>query len=90
MNRLLAVLLATMFFLSGCAQRALTEKEFNIIWGEYLQRELEESFDEKQSIAQREKILKEICSKYTIDYDMLKQYMMKSHKDTYQKLFLNQ
>jgi hypothetical protein len=90
MKKFLGVFLCMIFFVSGCARPSLTEKEFSAVWGEYLQREFEEGFDEKQSISQREKLLKEVCSRYSIDYGMLKQYMMKNHGDKYRKIYLNQ
>ena len=72
----------------GCAQRSVSEDEFNQVWREYLQKEFEESFDETQSIAQREKAFKEICADNRIDYEALKGYMMKKHEDKYSRIFL--
>lgn len=72
----------------GCAQRSVSEDEFNQVWREYLQKEFEEGFDEMQSIAQREKALREICADSRIDYEALKRYMMKKHEAKYSRIFL--
>ncbi len=74
--------------ISGCAKKDLTEKEFTVIWQEYLRREFEESFDEKQSTSQREKILTELLSGYKINLEDFKFYMKEKHKDKYNKIFL--
>ncbi len=74
---------------TGCAkQKTISEKEFSVIWKEYLKREFEESFDEKQSFAQREMILKELLEKYELGLESFKSYMMKEHKEKYKKIFL--
>ena len=72
----------------GCSNKEISEKEFNIVWREYIQREFVESFDEEQSTSQREKILNEVLKKYSIDLEDYKNYMMKRHKDKYKKIFL--
>ena len=72
---------------SGCSRPDLTEKEFAVIWQEYLRREFEESFDEKQSIAQREKLFNELLSGTNFTLEELKNFMKKNHSDKYNKIF---
>ncbi|HDP80412.1 MAG TPA: hypothetical protein ENN21_06170 [Spirochaetes bacterium] len=84
------VILFVLALLGGCAKKAISEREFQLIWEEYLRREFEESFDETQSIAQREKIFSEIVSPSGIDVNELKLYMKNNHADKYNKVFLNQ
>jgi len=88
--RRFTVIVFVLALLGGCAKKALSEREFQLIWKEYLQREFEESFDETQSIAQREKIFNEILSPSGIDVNELKIYMKKNHPDKFNKVFLNQ
>ncbi len=71
----------------GCSQKRLTEKEFKIIWQEYITSEFIEGFDEKQSTFQREQILKKVVSKYSLDITRFKAYMREYHKDKYRKVF---
>lgn len=71
----------------GCAKQPLTDKEFSFIWNEYLSREFSESFDEKQSASQREKLLAEVCKKYSIDPSSVRDYMKTNQSDKYNKLF---
>jgi hypothetical protein len=85
----LAILFIFTVFTS-CVKQPVNEKIFTAIWNEYVQKEFEESFDEKQSISQREKIFKDIASKSSINLEDLKQYMQKKHADKYKKIFLNQ
>ena len=54
MKKFVLIIMIIVTALSGCSKKNLTEKEFAVIWQEYLRREFEESFDEKQSISQRE------------------------------------
>jgi hypothetical protein len=90
MVRVASVLLFMLMALSGCARSSMTEKDFTMVWDEFLKREFEESFDEKQSISQREKLMREISSQFSIRYNDLRTYMMKNHPDKYGKVFLNQ
>jgi len=84
------VLLFLSLLILGCSSKKISEKQFDLIWREYIQREFEESFDEKQSTAQKEKIFKDILSNYSIPLDEFKSYMMKNHKDKYKIIFLEQ
>ncbi len=86
MTLIIVILLITF---AGCGGgNQLTEKEFNIIWQEYMRREFEESFDEKQSISQKEKILSKLLSEYDVPLDSFKQFVKKNHKDKYKKVFV--
>ncbi|MDY6934319.1 MAG: hypothetical protein SVZ03_08885 [Spirochaetota bacterium] len=81
-------LIVLFFLILGCTSKKITEREFGTIFGEYIQREFVESFDEKQSVSQREKILMDVLSKHKIDFEMFKEYMRKKHEDKYKKIFL--
>lgn len=81
------VLLFTVCFFS-CGKKGISEREFSVIWQEYLQLEFEESFDEKQSISQKEKILKELLEKYDLALEEFKIYMNKKHPEKYKKIFI--
>ena len=83
---LILILILTIF--SSCSKKELTGREFDLIWKEYLQREFEESFDEKQSIAQKERILTRILSEYKIDLEEFKSYMKKNHNYKFKKIFM--
>ncbi|TAL37399.1 MAG: hypothetical protein EPN93_05875 [Spirochaetes bacterium] len=85
----LALLFACIALVPGCSRQPLNEKAFQTVWGEYIQREFEESFDEKKSISQREDLIKDVLKQYKIDADEFKQYMSKNHEDKYNKVFLN-
>jgi hypothetical protein len=87
MKKILLILTIITIALPGCSKKNMTEKEFAIIWQEYLRREFEESFDEKQSIAQREKILMELLSTNNFTLEQLKSFMKKNHNDKYNKIF---
>jgi hypothetical protein len=84
-----ALLCACIALNTGCSRQPLNEKAFQAVWGEYIQREFEESFDEKKSISQREDLIKEILKQYKIDAEEFKRYMSKNHEDKYNKVFLN-
>ena len=73
--------------LCGCGQNALSEKEYGILMQKYLSGEFEESFDEKLSSGQKEKILREAAQIYKADYSSLVEYMRKNHPDTYSRIF---
>ena len=87
MKKTIMLLTLIIALVMGCAQKRLTEKEFKIIWQEYIKSEFVEGFDEKQSTFQREQILKKIVSKYGLDITQFKAYMMEHHKDKYRKVF---
>ncbi len=74
----------------GCSRQPVGEGDFAVIWSDYLQREFEEGFDEKQSIFQREKIMRDVVAKYNIDFSEFKKYMQKKHGDKYSRIFLDQ
>ncbi len=83
------IMVLIMLSAAGCAEKVVSKKEFDVIWQDYLKREFEESFDEKQSTAQREKILIDILKEYKIDLEAFKSYMKKEQEDKYKKIFLN-
>ncbi|MGL4368979.1 MAG: hypothetical protein ACRCUT_04810 [Spirochaetota bacterium] len=79
--------LAVMAGMYGCGQSSFSEGEYRIIMQDYLSKEFEESFDEKLSTMQKEKILKETAHKYKADYISFIGYMQKNHPDTYSRIF---
>ena len=83
------VMVMIMLSVSGCTKKEISKKEFDAIWQDYLRREFEESFDEKQSTAQREKIFTDVLKEYRIDLEAFKIYMKKEQEDKYKKIFLN-
>jgi hypothetical protein len=87
MKKVVLIIIIVVTALSGCSKKNLTEKEFAVIWQEYLSREFEESFDEKQSISQREKILSELLSANKFSLEEFKSFMKKNHNDKYNKIF---
>ncbi|MFH0976508.1 MAG: hypothetical protein V1874_12070 [Spirochaetota bacterium] len=87
MKKVLMFFTAAVIALSGCSAKPISEKEFKLVWQEYLRREFEESFDEKQSISQREKILTELLSANKINPEEFKAFMKKNHSDKYNKIF---
>lgn len=82
-----AVALIAFALLFGCANKPLTEKEFQLIWKEYVKAEFVEGFDEKQSAFQREQLLKKIVGRASIDFDAFKAYSRERHADKYKKIF---
>lgn len=72
----------------GCAPKKMSENEFEAIWKEYIKSEFIESFDEKQSKAQRKGILTKILKKYDIDVELFMIYFKKNHKKDYNKIFI--
>ncbi|MBN2040573.1 MAG: hypothetical protein JW864_11045 [Spirochaetes bacterium] len=88
MKKVLLVALALLAFIPGCSQKKITEREFSVIWEEYMRREFEESFDEKQSLAQKEKVMSEILSRVRIPVEDFKEYMKNNHNDKYKKVFI--
>ena len=88
MKRLLFTALILLSVLPGCSQKKITGRDFTFIWQEYMRREFEESFDEKQSIAQKEKILSGLLSEFKISLNDFKEYMKKNHNDKYKKVFI--
>jgi predicted DsbA family dithiol-disulfide isomerase len=83
------ILIIVMLSVSGCAKKEISKKEFEAVWQNYLKREFEESFDEKQSTVQREKILIEVLKEYKLDLEAFKTYMKKEQEEKYKKIFLN-
>ena len=83
------VMVMIMLSVSGCTKKEISKKEFDAIWQDYIRREFEESFDEKQSTAQREKIFTDVLKEYRIDLEAFKIYMKKEQEDKYKKIFLN-
>lgn len=81
------MILIVFSLLAGCARKKITEKEFNAVWGDYLQREFEEGFDEKQSASQKERIMKEVLAKYKLDLKEFKMYMQNKQADKYGRVF---
>jgi hypothetical protein len=86
MLRCMALLLAFVL-LAGCANKPFGEKEFALIWKDYIKTEFVEGFDEKQSAFQREQILKKIAGKYSVDFDRFRSYLKEKHPDKHKKLF---
>lgn len=80
--------LCALIFLQACTARPVTEREFRAVWNDYLQREFEEGFDERQSMSQRESLLRETATIHGIDYEALKRYMAAEQKDKYDKIFI--
>lgn len=87
--KIIALLFILVLSAGGCAKKEMTGDKFTLIWREYLKREFEESFDEKQSTAQREKILKNILEDYGVDLKEFKAYMKKEKEDKYLEIFHN-
>lgn len=83
------IMVLIMLSVSGCTKKEISKKEFDAVWQDYLKKEFEESFDEKQSKAQREKILVDVLKEYKIDLEAFKIYMKKEQEDKYKKIFLN-
>ena len=83
------IMVMIMLSAAGCSKKDVSKKEFEVIWQDYLKREFEESFDERQSTAQREKIFIKILKEYKIDLETFKSYMKKEQEDKYKKIFLN-
>jgi hypothetical protein len=71
----------------GCAKKAVTEREFKVIWKDYVQREFEESFAEEQSADQRKKILKDVLSAYGFKLDEFKEYVAERHAGKLNRIF---
>ncbi|MFW5770631.1 MAG: hypothetical protein ACOCX9_04270 [Spirochaetota bacterium] len=71
----------------GCAPQNITDDQFTMIWKEYLTREFKESFDEKQSAAQRKNILESVLREYNIQTDTFMAYMKEQHPDKYRTIF---
>ncbi len=88
MKIIITIIISFMIGITGCSNKTVSENEFKIIWKEYLQKEFEESFDEKQSTAQREKLLAEILKNYDFNLETFKNYMKKKHENKYKKIFL--
>lgn len=88
MKRLMFLALILLTAIPGCSGKKITEKDFSFIWQEYMRREFEESFDEKQSISQKEKILSALLSEYKIPLSDFREYMKKNHSNKYKKVFL--
>ena len=88
MKKFLMIILCISFipFLSGCGKTTYSEAEYQAVMQYYYSREFEENFYEKQSSAQREKLLKEAVTKYKSDLNALKDFMKKNHPDTYSSI----
>lgn len=87
-KRFSVLYLCSFFLLLACTAQPVTEKDFTAVWKDYLQREFEEGFDEKQSISQRENLFRETAAKHGIDYEALKRYMAVEQKEKHEKIFL--
>jgi hypothetical protein len=72
----------------SCYGKKITEKEFSILWQEYLSSEFEESFDEKQSVLQKEKILAGVLSGHGVSMEEYKLYLKEKHVEKYNKIFV--
>jgi len=80
--------LCAVILLQACTARPVSEREFRAVWDDYLQREFEEGFDERQSMSQSENLLRETATIHGIDYEALKRYMAAEQKDKYDKIFM--
>ncbi len=87
MKRFSVLYLCAFFIFQACAVEPVTEKDFAAVWTDYLQREFEEGFDEKQSISQRETLFRETAARHGIDYETLKSYMAVEQKEKHEKIF---
>jgi len=67
--------------LSGCGKSTFSEAEYQAVMQYYYSREFEESFYEKQSSAQRGKLLKESVNKYKVDFNSFLEFMKKNHPE---------
>ncbi|HNU90258.1 MAG TPA: hypothetical protein PKO25_00105 [Spirochaetota bacterium] len=88
MKRLYLLLLCALFSLQACRTRPIDENIFRGVWNDYLQREFEESFDERQSMSQRETLLREAAAVHGVDYEALKRYMAAEQKEKYDMIFI--
>ena len=81
----LCVLLSVSF--AGCSSQRISEVEYSAVWQTYLSRTFEESFDEKQSTAQKQKLLAESVKRFGLDYNEFIRFLKKNHPDQYTSLF---
>lgn len=86
MKKIILLFSVLVIALSGCGQKKISEAEFGLVWHEYLKREFAESFDEKQSISQRTKILDELLKENGFIPEEFKIYMKKNHPDKYRQV----
>ena len=89
MKKIIMMIAVFAIAFTGCSKNEISEREFDVLWQEYLRIEFEESFDEKQSVSQRENILKELLSAYKFSLEEFKLYMKKNHDDKYKKIFID-
>lgn len=82
-----ALCVVPILLLAGCSSHTITEPEFNFIWQSYLSKEFEESFDEKQSRAQKQKLLEETLTGFGLDYHDFVLYLKNKHPDKYKSLY---
>jgi hypothetical protein len=85
LSGILLSIIASIFI--GCGGHPVSEAEFKAVWEVYLSREFEENFDEKQSLAQKEKILQDTVSKTGLDYADFVRFMKKNHPDKYSSIY---
>lgn len=84
----MTLILCTLMVISiGCMQQQLSEKEFTLLWREYLTREFIESFDEQQSYHQRKKIMSSILQDFNVNPQTFFNYCKAKHPDKY-RLFI--
>ena len=89
MTRISMMLILLTFLVAGCSGNKISERDFQLIWKDYLKTEFVEGFDEKQSTFQREQILRKIVSKHEFSLEELKSFMKKKHRKKYRKLLGN-
>lgn len=87
MKKYVSAICVLLVFIAGCMQQKMNENQFKVVWKEYLTREFRESFDEKQSAAQRKKILDNVLNEYRIPMETFTAYMKENHPDKYRTIF---
>ncbi|HNV47271.1 MAG TPA: hypothetical protein PKJ16_09535 [Spirochaetota bacterium] len=85
--RIPAAALIALALVAGCANKPVTEKEFQLVLNEYIKTEFVEGFDEKPSLHQREQMLKKIVGRYSIDLERFKSFARERHAGAYKTLF---
>jgi hypothetical protein len=83
------IIFAVTFSLAGCSNegKTFTGAEFDVIWGVYAEKLFMESFDEKKSTEQKEKILRETMKSIGVDYNTFVKTMKDRYPDHYGYVF---
>jgi predicted DsbA family dithiol-disulfide isomerase len=72
---------------AGCSGSEISDPQFKAVWQRYLSKLFEESFDQKQSSAQRQKMLQDAARDYGIDYQSVVQYLETKEPDKLKSVF---